>query len=916
MGWLARMRGSLRAARATDTFDEEARFHLEQRIVEYVASGMSAEEARQEAYRRFGSVMRSRERTRDEETLPWLRDLAHDLRYAARQLRRNPTIALSTILILAIGIGSNTALFTVVDELLLQGLPVRAPGQLVLFNWLEGRQLMRSGMDGVRTTDSASGRSTSTSFSYATFLALREAGQPLADLFAFYRVDQLNVVIDGVADVAPGQYVSGNYFRALGVEARSGRPLTDADDQPGAAPVVVISHRAWQRRFHAGANVVGRSILINRKPFTIVGIAPPGFDGTLDVTQTADFTVPFAAEPVLQGDRSDLRRPAFLWVNVMGRLRAGATRTQAVAALDGPMQQSMLLEWQQALAANADLGRDGSVRTLADAPTLRAEAGSQGLMDTRRRYADPLLLLAACGALLLLVTCMNLATLLLARGTARAREIATRLALGAGRGRLVRQLFAESLLLAILGSAAGLALAQWGTGLLLIWSPWGGAIEIDATIDWRLLAFSGVMAAITSVLFGLVPAFRATHTDLSSVTRQRGGASVPFARTLIVAQVACSLVLLAAATLFVGTLRNLRAVDAGFETDRLLLFRVQPQLNGYDEDRIADLYARMTERLEAIAGVQTATVSRHPLLSFSHRSDGLILDDDGVPSDGAEVNVVAPGYFETLSIPLALGRDFDERDDATAPPVAVVNRTFATRYFRGGNPIGRHFWFGSTKEGAPIRIVGMVRDARYTDLRTPTQPTVYVPVRQDVPGQASVAVRTSGDPLALVPAVRRAIAEIDPALPLFDVRSQREQAQLAMARETVFARLSTLLGAMALLLVAIGLYGTASYAVARRTAEIGVRMALGARRAFVVRMMLRDAVLTTLAGLAIGIPAALLASRATTGVLQDLLYGVDATDPTAIALAASVLLAVGVLAALRPALVASRVDPVVALRAE
>lgn len=914
MGWFSRLRESLGVTSRTGTFDEEARFHLEQRIADYIASGMSPDDARREARVRFGSMTRARERTNDADTVPWLRDLAHDLRYAVRRLRRHPAASAATIAILAVGIGANAALFTVVDQLLLRDLPVPAPERLVLFNWLEGRTSMRVGMDGVRTTDEATGRQTSTSFSYPTYLHLRGSSREVAELFAFHPIQQLNVVVDGLAEVASGQYVSGSYFSGLGVQSRQGRLLADADDRADAAPVATITHAYWQRRFAGDPRVIGRAVLLNRIPFTIVGITPPGFAGALDVTRTPDFTVPFASEPLVQGERSDLRRPAFLWVHVMGRLRDGIVAERAAATLGAPLQQAMLAEWHEAMAADPERARREQPRTLADASTLRVEPGQQGLMDTRRRYIQPLALLTACAVIVLLVTCLNVATLQLARGMARQREIATRLALGVGRGRLVRQLVVESLVIATAGSVGGLILAQWGADALLIWSPVGGAIQVDTSLNWRVLAFGAATALGTALLFGLVPAWRTTRTDLVRGTRQRGGSSPPFARPLLVAQVALSLVLLVAAGLFVGTARNLRAVDPGFDPERLLLFRVQPQLNGYPPDRIGALYAQMAERIEALPGVRSVAVSRHALLGFSRRADSLVLEPQ-VPDAGAEVNVVSPGYFETLRIPLLLGRGFTARDDVSAPPVAIVNRVFAERYFDGASPIGQRFWFGTVKEGAPTEIVGMARDAKYADLRSQTQPTVYVPVAQDLPGQASFAVRTTGDPLALVGPVRRAVAGLDDGLPIFDVRSQRAQAIEVIARETAFARLSALLGGIAVLLVAIGLYGVLAYGVVRRTAEIGVRMALGARRSEVVAMTMKDAWLTTLVGVGLGIPATLIAAHAARDVLADLLFGIE-VGPVVLAAGSVLLVIVALLAALRPALEASRVNPIEALRVD
>jgi predicted permease len=916
MGWLRRLRGTLMGGRARTSFDEEARFHLEQRIDEYVASGMTLERARQEASRRFGSMTLSRERTHDADTLPWLRDLAQDLRYAFRQLVRNPGFALTTILVLAIGVGINTALFTVVDEILLKRLAVDAPHELVLLNWVEGRQRMRNGMDGVLTVDEATGRSTSTSFSYPTFLRLQHANRTLSQLFAFRPIQQLNVVDAGQADVASGQYVSGNYFQGLRVGALIGRTIAEEDDRPGAAPVATVSHRYWQRRFDSNPAIVGRSIQINRTAFTIVGVTPPTFAGTLDVTEVPDYTLAFAVEPLLEGKRSDLHRPAFLWVHLMGRLAPGATREQAAANLNGPMQQGMLEEWREAIATLRP-GAGDTARTLDDASTLRVEPGDRGLMDSRRRYQQPLLVLVACAALVLIVTCLNLANLLLARGTARHREIATRLALGARRGRLVRQLFTESLLVAAAGSLAGLAFARWGTDLLLIWRPFGGPVILENAFNWRVLGFCSAMAATTAILFGLAPALHVTRTDLSHFTRRvPGGGPARLGRTLVAGQVAVSVVLLVAAVLFVGTLRNLGEVEMGFNPDRLLLFRLQPQLNGYTPPELAALYARLMKRIGSIPGVEAATVSRHPLLSSSRRSEGIRLEGASSAGTGADVNVVAPNFFGTMEIPLVLGRTFDDRDGSDRPKVAMVNELFAARHFAGGSPIGRRLWLGETTDSAPLEIVGMTRNAKYTDLRSATRPTVYIPIGQGAPGQASFAVRTSGSPATLASAVREAVREIDANLPLFEVKSQIDQARESVAKETAFARLSGLLGSIALVLVAVGLYGTLSYSVARRTAEIGIRMALGARHSTVVGLVLRDALVTTAIGLALGVPVAVAASRASSQVLEPILFGLEPNDPIALGVAAGLLVVVAVAASIQPARRASKVDPVVALQSE
>lgn len=896
---------------------EEMGAHLDRLIAVNQAAGMSPAEARRQARRRFGNPTSIREHARDERRVRRLADAMQDLRYAARQLRRNPGFALTAILTLAIGIGTNTALFGVVNELLLKPLPVPSPQELVLFNWLEGRQSMRRGMDGVRTIDEATGRSTSTSFSYPTFRRLQEANHTLTELFGFYPLQQLSVHVDGSADVASGQYVSGNYFRGLGVGAVLGRTLTDEDDRSGAPPVATITHRHWTRRFDRDPGIVGKAMLVNKVPFTIVGVTPEGFAGTLDVAQSPDLTLPFAVEPLIGGERSGLVRPAFLWVNMIGRLRPGVSREQVVTDLTPAMRQAMLEEWQLALATGTRGTGNDAGRTLDDASTLRAEPGGQGLMDSRRRYAQPLLLLMGCAVLVLLIACVNIAGLLLSRGAARQKEIATRLALGAAGGRIVRQLGTESLLIAMLGAAVGLVLARWAASGLAVWRPWGGSAVLEGGLDWRVFLFCGAMALCTGMLFGLVPAMRAARTELSRATRRTTGVAPALARALVVAQVALSLVLLVAAGLFAGTLRNLYAVDKGFNADRLLLFRVQPQRNGYTPAASAALYTRMIERLETVPGVRRATLSRQPLLALSRRADGVTIE--GVASTvgaSAEVNVVAANFFDTMEIPLLLGRSFDGRDRADTTRVAVVNERFAATHLAGASPIGHRLWFGDAPGGTRIEIVGMTRDAKYTDLRTPTRPTVYIPFQQDIPEQVNVAVRTVGEPMVLAPAVRSAVRELDATLPLFDVRSQAEQVEQSVARETMFARFSTLLAVIAMLLAAVGLYGTMAHMVAQRTAEIGLRMALGARRAAVVEMVVRQAFVLVALGVAIGVPLTLGTARLAGSVLDQTLFGLERYDPLVMSGAAAVLALVATVAALVPARAAARVDPLLALRHE
>jgi predicted permease len=892
--------------------------HIERETHENIECGMPPEEARYAALRKFGNLTLAKENARAVWIPVWLDQLRQDLRYALRMLRRYPGFTAIVVLSLGIGIGVNGALFGIIDELLLEPLPVHAPQELVLFNWLEGRKSMRTGMDGIRTTDTATGRPTSTSFSYPTFRRLQEVNQTLSEIFAFYPLQQLNVRSDDSSDIASGQYVSGNYFKGLGVTALIGRTITDDDDEPGAPPVGVITYEYWTRRFDRDPRVVGKTVIVNKVALTIIGITPQGFSGALEVTESPDFTLPFAIEPLMAVQRSDLQRPALLWVRLMGRLKPGVTREQAAAHLNATMQQSMLDEWRQAMAAGETAAGD-STRTLDDASTLRAEAGGQGLMDARRRYVQPILLLMGCGALVLLIACLNAANLLFARGTARQQEIAMRLALGARRGRIVRQLFTENMLMAILASAVGLPLALWGTGLLLIWRPWGGGpLVLEHPLDWRMLGFCTSVAILSALVFGIAPAARVTRRRVSPVThRGAGGASAPVMKALVAGQVGTALVLLVAAVLFVETLRNLRAVETGFNAHNLLLFRVQPQLNGYTPGEIAALYSRMSDRIQTIPGVRSVTLARYPLLSFGRRASGIRME--GAPEsaeNGVEINIVATNFFETMEIPIVRGRAFDERDRGIAPKVAIVNELFAARHVSAANPIGLRFRFGRSDNSGPIEIVGIAKDAKYTDLRTDTQPTVYIPLLQDIPGQANFSVRTASDPLTLVASVRRVVHEIDPNVPLFDVKSQGEQAHESVAKETMFARLASVLGSIALLLAAIGLYGTMSYLVVRRTGEIGIRIALGAQRWTVTAMVLKDTLLMAVFGVTIGIPIALIVSRVSRDVLDQILFGLRPNDPLTIAGCAVILLLVAAIAGVVPARTASKVDPIIALRAE
>lgn len=838
-----------------------------------------------------------------------------DLKFAARQLAKSPGFAAVAILSLALGIGANTAIFSLVNAFLLRPLPVSRPDELILFRNLDGaRGGMSRSSDGPGYVDPASGRYSGSSFSLLTFERFRAYHPGLTDVFAFASFNPLNVLVEGQPEIeVSGQFVSGNYHTALGVPALLGRILTSDDDQPAAEPVAVISHRYWQSRFAGDPAVLGRTIDINKVLTTIVGVTPSGFAGTMQVGESLDISVPLAHITRFHPGNLDKTQPWFWWVRIMGRLAPGATAAQARASLEPVFQETAREGWlvSQSLATNAGI--------MPDAPTLAADPGGRGENDNRRQHVKSLRALMALVGFVLLASCANVANLLLARGAARRREIAVRLALGASRGRVVRQLLAESLLLAFLGAALGTLLAFWSRGLLLALQPFGNAaLVLDLPLDGRVLGFTLLVAVATALGFGLVPALRATRLDLNAEfqggTRSLGGGRCSrLSQALVVLQIALSLVLLVSTGLFVRTLRNLQNVDAGFNRRQLVLFRIDAGPAGYSVAGTAVLHARLRERLEKIPGVSAATFSNQPLLSSDGHTRGVSVQGYTPrprTSTSAYVNSLAPNFFSAMELPLVLGRGFTERDDASAPKIAVVNQTFARKYFGDENPIGRRFGFDGAEHSADLEIVGVARDAKYTGLRAAIPPTAYVPALQQKNRGAHFAVRLA--PAISGAAIRDAVREIDPALPVLNLRTQDEQIDRLHVQELLFARLSGFFGAVALALACLGLYGVMSHAALRRTGEIGLRMALGALPTQVLRMILRESLELVGMGIVLGLTGAWFASR----LIATMLYGLSPTDPFTYALVAGLLVAVALLSALLPAHRASRVEPMKALRAE
>jgi predicted permease len=805
-----------------------------------------------------------------------------DVAYAFRQLRRQPGFTAVVVLTLALGLGANTALFSVVDAVLLRPLPVQDPARLVLFQWTSGPSPAVGYLTGEWWQEPATGRLTASSFSYPAFEAFRDRSTTLAATFAWAELWRASLSVDGEAELAAGQLVSGGYYSGLGVPAILGRTITLEDDRDGAELVAVISHGYWQRRFGGAPDVIGRRGTLDGRPFTIVGVSPRGFSGTLPVGRLADLSVPLLAwhapgEPYLS-------KPAWFWLQVMGRLQPRASAAQA--------ETEMAPRLASALA-----GRAG------DEPRLRLSDGSQGLTRRRQEQRQPLLVLAAVTGLVLLMACATVAGLLLARGAARQREIGVRLALGAGRHRIVQQLLAESTVLAAFGGVVGVALAFWTKDALVASLMQEGAPEV--ALDGRALAFLGVTSVVTAILSGLAPALRATRVDLTRDLREgeRAGARLGLGRTLVVAQVALSLVLLVGAGLFLRTLRNLTGVETGLAAEGVHLFKVHAIVSGKAES--LDLSRRLLARFQALPGVRAAGVSAHQLDTTDRTR--VTIEGRGPASGGdefANVNRVGGDFFAALGIPMRAGRAIGSQDDVGTPPAMVINEAFARVYFPEHDPLGRRV------NGA--EVVGMTADTRYGALRDPTPPAMFLPAFQQAQGSFCFQVRTVPSLGPLAPLLRQAVRDVAPTAALYDLTTPREQVEGSLSQERLLAGLTSFFGALTLSLASLGLYGLMAYAMGRRTREIGVRMALGARPADVLRMALGGGLRLVLAGAALGVAGALVLTRLTTSVL----YGVTPSDPLTIAAATLLLGGVTLLACWFPARRAARVDPTVALRYE
>jgi predicted permease len=879
---LARLSG-FRGRRAK-RLQDEIQFHRDRMIEDYLADGLTRGEAERRVLLEFGGVPQIEEAVRDVRGR-WLEDLARDLRYAFRTFGRNPGFSLVAVLLLALGIGANGAIFSLINAVMLRTLPVKEPGRLVQIARISEGQPVGA--------------------SYPLFEYLRDHVQSVSGASARWSTD-VAIAIDGDEEFVAADLVTGAYYAALGLDPIAGRLLTPADDDPASpTPAAVIGERYWERRFGRSPAAIGRVVSVRDRAFTIVGVTPASFQ-SLRPGRVADITLPQAA---LIGDlvSDDTRRdPTLYWLDLIARLKPEATVDQANAEF-----QVLWRAFLRPVAAAAPAKERVEILS-ARAAVLPAADGINSLRYDHRRS---LVILMGIVALVLLLACVNLSGLLLARAAARQREVSIRLAIGAGRGRLVRQFLAESLLLAGMGGALGLVVAAWFSARLVTMVANGGTVALAVAPDGRVLAFTAAVSLVACLVSGLAPAMQAVRVPASPASKEvRAHGSRRLGQVLVVAQLAISMVLIVGATLFVGTLIRLHAVDRGFDSNGVLVVTLRSG-RPYGDERARAVKHALIERLRAVPGIGAASAARvlpvsGSLWTKSIQVEGHVFRSE--EADGVGFNVIGPAYFATLGTPLVAGREFDDRDGERSPKVAIINETFA-RYFYGADPaLGRRV----TTAGVTYEIAGVVRDAKYRNLRDPMVKTMYVPWTQragDQPSQyAFLARAATGDPLRFAPIVERLVRDVDPALHVGTIETYATLVDRSLLTERIMATLGGAFGLLSLIVAGLGLFGVLAFQVARRTNELGLRMALGATPWAMKRLVLRQVAWIVLPGIAIGTGGALLV----TGLARNILFELTPTEPRMFLVAALVLAAAAGLAGWLPARRAARVDPLIALRHE
>ncbi len=909
-----------RRAPKEDDLDRELRTHLDLEAEEQQEAGSSSEEARYAARRAFGNTTRVTEEVREMWGWTWLERLIQDSRIGLRQFRKSPGFTAVAILTLALGIGANTAIFTLVHAVMTQSLPVANPGQLYS---LGDTKLCCD------TTDITDLRDNFALYSYPLYKHVRDNTKEFSELAAFQSwLPSLSVRRSGSSGAAEpffGEFVSGNYFSLFGVGAFAGRTITPTDDQTNAQPAAVMSYRAWLQRFGSDPSVIGATFTINGRPATVVGVMPPGFFGDTLRSDPAEFWIPLATEPELDHDNVFLNQPSEFWLYTVGRLQSGVDPAQAQAKVKTEIQQ-----WLTDQKGNSERDRQviGTIR-------MSLTPAGSGVTRLRTTYGDGLRMLTVVSALVLLIACANIANLLLVRAMAGRLQTAVRVALGASRGRLMRQMLTEGVLLAMFGGVAGILVAFIGTRAILLMAFRGAKyVPVEATPSLSVLAFAFVLSLITGIFFSVVPAWIASHAHPAETLRGAGrstrdNSALP-QKLFVVLQAALSLILLVGAGLMVQSLRNLESQQFGFESQSRLIVRLNPALAGYTADRLPGLYRELQDRFSRMPGVLSASLALHSPMDgwnwngqvwIQGRQPSLNAQDDNVFYD-----YVSAHYFETIGTHLQRGRAVEERDTPTSQRVAVVNDVLARKFFPNEDPIGKHLGFNGLNHSGDYEIVGVVENTKYLDPKIPADPMVFMPLLQTVVYEDAtqnayqtwgnyidgIQLHVAGRAENLQTEVRNALAEIDPNLTVLKMTNLEEQVETRLNSQRLIAQLTSMYGILALVLACVGLYGVAAYSVARRTSEIGLRMALGAGSKEVLVMVLRSAMAPILIGLAIGLPLVFAGGH----FIASQLYGVRSYDPVILGMAVGVLVLSAVLAAVVPAGRAASIDPMRALRTE
>ena len=887
MAWYRRFLNLLRSNRLSADIQREIDFHMAERADDLVASGMSPTDARREARRRFGNPPLQQERTRDVDVLTWLESLGADVRYALRALRASPAFSLVAILSLGLGIGANTAIFSLINAVVLRSLPVVHPDELVQLT------LGADDRQGI--------------FTNPIWEQIRDRQDVFSGVFA-YGNSSFNLASGGEVRHARGVSVSGDFFSTLGVQPAAGRLLTRSDDVRGCSPIAVLGYGFWQSEFGGSPDIIGKTVLLDRKPHVIVGVTDPSFTG-MTVGESVQLYTPMCL-------RSGLEARSTWFLRIVGRPKAGVPLSAVASSMKAvaPSVFASTVPTNWGASEKADYMRN----------ELTVRPVPNGVSYLRDRYQKSLNVLMAVVGLVLLIACANVANLLLARAAARGREMAIRLAIGAARTRLVRQLLTESVLLAGLGALVGILLARWGTTVLVgLLARGREGVSLDLGVDGRVLAFTLAVAAVTGILFGLAPAWRATRVDPQTALKSNGRGVAEghtrftMGKALVIGQVALSLVLVIGAGLLLGSFRKLITLDPGFARDGVLIVDVNLRNAGISDSSYGVTHDELLARFRALPGVRAAALSDLTPISGS-AWNGEIKVDGFVPVGKRDAlvyfNSVTDGFFAAMGTPLLAGRDFNASDRPATQRVAIVNQAMADKFFPGTSPIGKQYReFQFERNGDPVEIIGLVKNAKYKELREDPIPTIYVAMMQDAHRSAygQYELRTTGDPLALAPGVKRVVGEVNRSISI-ELTPLSKQLDASLTRDRLLATLSGFFGALALLLATVGLYGTLSYNVARRRNEIGIRIALGAAQRRVVQLVLGEVVRL----LAVGVVLGTLAAIASTRLVTSLLYGLSPSDPTTIVVAALVLAAVGLAAGALPAFRAARVDPIAALREE